>query len=237
MADLGYSATWPIRPKGRNRLFCGLPLFRDASKQGAIPALGESRESRQRHAFALVFHHHGIALVVGLLKRCRPSAIIRFVMAVCIDALNGRVREWVRSHVIDEGCKGATPFVAYADATSAIVLVVATGLSIAATLHVLPRVPLSADTASIRAAVLRASSDNCCAHAAAAAPAFTQLQIAARDRFHLSAITAAQPVWFQSRRGGSAHNGEQPEPMSGEVNQWRHVHYPSMADIGYNWPI
>lgn len=58
--------------------------------------------------------------VSGLPLACRPHAVLRRVGAVVIDALDGEVGSWARSHVAIERLERVAPFVAHDDTASAV---------------------------------------------------------------------------------------------------------------------
>lgn len=74
------------------------------------------------------------ALVVSLLMRGGPSAIVRRVRTVVVDAIN-RVTMWTWSHVAEESREVVTPLIANGDAPSTIPRIRSTAGPVAARLH------------------------------------------------------------------------------------------------------
>ncbi len=60
---------------------------------------------RDRHAPAVELYKDVLALVVVLLKACRPTAIVRFIVPVIVDAVDAVLRRRARTHVGIEICE------------------------------------------------------------------------------------------------------------------------------------
>jgi len=63
--------------------------------------------------------------IARLLTLCRPAAIRRFVVAVIVDAVQRVANRRLRPHVGKEGVKTASPAIAHADTTPAVVRIAA----------------------------------------------------------------------------------------------------------------
>lgn len=77
--------------------------------------------------------------IVGLLRRCRPSTIVRRIWTVIVDAVQ-RASAWPMSHVSQERGEIVSPSFAHHDAATAVQCVLAVALFVASTFGVLPRV-------------------------------------------------------------------------------------------------
>lgn len=78
------------------------------------------------------------ATVVPLLHRCRPSAVLRTIRPIIIDAVQA-VSFGTGSHVRDERPEVRAPTLAHGDSATAVVLVRRIRLQLAAATHVQPR--------------------------------------------------------------------------------------------------
>lgn len=98
-------------------------------------ARGHSDQSRQlsdSETLPLVFHPVIPACVVGLFSARRPTAVLRRIWAFVVDAVNGVMARWARSHILIECREVVPPSLTDANASPAIPLVVL-GVSVVAT--------------------------------------------------------------------------------------------------------
>lgn len=111
-------------------------------KPPAQSAFGESSNGGpfgKGMGFAVKLDDAIIALVVGLLCRRGPSAIVRPIVAVCVDAVNRIVASWAWPHVGVEVIKRFTPTVAHLHTSFAIKVVLRIVWVGASLVHVAPR--------------------------------------------------------------------------------------------------
>ena len=166
-----------------------------------------------------------IALVVGLLDSIHPSTVVRFVMAVWIDAVD-LIVSWARPHVIKEVLKRLKPSFADGDTSAAIVRKHPAFWSKAAVLHRSPCVELAARLVASRVTVsqkplsLKTPSDTPAAPAASC-----QSQVISRADRSSAAVASALPlmvlravwVFFVACE---LHNNKAPKSLPHHIRQW-----------------
>jgi hypothetical protein len=77
--------------------------------------------------------------IAGLLSWCRPSAIVRLVIAVIIDPVNRVEGRRALAHIGQKRRKGVQPLFAYGDSAPAVVFIIPMLRAVTSTLHALPR--------------------------------------------------------------------------------------------------
>lgn len=93
---------------------------------------------RERPSFAVIGHEDGTSRVPGLFREAGPTTVSRFIASIVVDAINGVLRRWARSHVCEEVLERRQPPGAHLNAASAISLVARVVAVTAAFLHCLP---------------------------------------------------------------------------------------------------
>lgn len=92
-----------------------------------------------RHGSVVVRDVTTVGAVIALFSNGRPSAIVRRVIAVVVNAVDGMFRGWARSHVLIEGIKGIAPTLTNLNAPAAIARVSIYCRIVAAIQHRIPR--------------------------------------------------------------------------------------------------
>ena len=94
------------------------------------------------HGHSLAFDCNWVAhpFVVGLLKHCRPSAILFAVALVVVNALNAVGGAGARAHILNERFHGISPAFAHCDSASTVTGVALDALVVAPLEHHVPDV-------------------------------------------------------------------------------------------------
>ena len=133
-----------------------------------------------------------VALVVGLLSRVSPPAVIRRVVPVYINPVNGVVG-WAFAHVGKETVKG-DPSSAHGNAATAVVSPLVVLLVGATGLHVSPAVVRSGSVTAVGMTVREASCDSAFDVEATAGNGLAGRKAASADRHFFPAVAFAVPV-------------------------------------------
>lgn len=118
--------------------FLWWPTTLDPHAQRAMSDAQFARPCPERHGFAVVGKHPGLASVLALFKFRSPSAIRRGIRAVVVDSVDGCFWERLQSHVGKEVDKRGSPAVADHNSTTAVEMILAVARVVAASLHFLP---------------------------------------------------------------------------------------------------
>lgn len=129
-----------------------------------------------------------IALVVGLLSSCGPSAVFGTVWSICVDTVNTVLGTGTRAHVNDKVLK-AIPSLTDSDASSTVSFICMCVLVQATLSHTLPDTMFSRS----RASMCNAPCANTFDIEATAGASGSANQIASRHGADLSAVASAPP--------------------------------------------
>ncbi len=160
--------------------------------------------------------------VLVLLRACRPAAVCLVVWAVVVDAIEGMLIRWARSHVGEERFEGAFPTLANCDAASTVETIRDVARSTAPALHAAPRLVLARVFHAVARMVRSGSSSFVASRQlfgsqAPAAQASAVSQRAAVDVLLATADTSAAPLptkWFKGY--------PPPERLAGDINKFWH---------------
>lgn len=194
----------------------------DQGSQEAGIDVSTTSELPEYNLLAVVRDHNVATSVLGLLSRCRPSAITRRVWAVIVDAIQRTpFRTW--PHIAEEASEVIAPLVAHRDAAAAPTLE-PLQLSIeAAFVGVLPRSVFTSRLVSLSCAVSPVWLRFCVASATATSRALSQ--VSRCERALCSAITAADPHRFARLIIGSVHHRQVSESLACLVDQRHSSNY------------
>lgn len=81
----------------------------DAMMNAALGETSTARSIGESNAFAFVEEPNILARVLVLLLTSGPSAVVRLIVAVIIDAVYGMKRAWPRPHVLQKGREVFSP--------------------------------------------------------------------------------------------------------------------------------
>jgi len=158
-----------------------------------------------------------------LLCARRPSAVLRRVVTVRINAIDRSACERSRTHVAEKRLKVIAPLWADADAAATVVAVVGPPHAVTATSHVHPRCVLGRSLSGLRRAMdCRPRTQGFDVQAAATADSAGPK----RPRINSSrvaAVAATLPVWFRSLFLGAFYDSEATESVSSQIDQFRHA--------------
>jgi len=90
---------------------------------------------------AIIGKQDGTPLIVGLLRRGRPPAIGRLIVAIIVNTVKRVFGARPRTHIGKEILKGIAPALAYRDAATAIIMILPICFAMAALKHTFPRAP------------------------------------------------------------------------------------------------
>lgn len=156
--------------------------------------------------------------VSRLLSKCGPTAIVRRVWAIVVDAVNGVLRRRLRSHVGQESLEGVAPTVTDSDATPAIVLKSRRVRIQATSFH---GFPCSMFWSACQAVNLVGFGCTLLLVAAAAC-VFTNAQVVTLSDRRIAAVAGTQPPQLVSASTKAFNDNESSEPFSGEINKSWH---------------
>lgn len=199
-----------------------LALFSDSTKECGIVKTGNLGDVGNGHAFASEHHRRVAAPVVALRATRRPSAIRRFVVSVCVDAIKRRTNERPLTHVGEEGFVRVAPSVAHLDSAPAVISVVLAAWVAATVLHKTPDATLASQFAAARLPVFGASLHDAINVQATATLGLTRSKQVSVDDGRASAVTPAAPHGLDSVYIRTALNDQSAEPLANKVYKSRH---------------
>ena len=136
----------------RSECFGNAPAAAKSHKDGRNLYIEKRRPLGDCSALSLKLKDMVSSLIRALLGIRGPSAILRRVVSVCIESINGIATRWARPHVGKEGGEAFDPSIAHADTTAAVVLEIWNVLVKAPTFHGGPCAMLWAVAHSMRSA-------------------------------------------------------------------------------------
>lgn len=164
-----------------------------------------------------------IASVSRLIDAACPSAVVGFVVSVYVNAVNGGSGKWTRPHVADECVERRLPFMAYANAATAVVLVIGSICGTAAHAHVHPAMVFGAEAGPASVAVFQAPLGSDFSEPATATLSATTLQLVAVNCWtDSSAVTSTFPVRLQMVGFCATENGQAIEFATNQIDEGCH---------------
>lgn len=155
--------------------------------------------------------------VAHLLRMRRPSAVLRRVRPVVVDALD-RVLGWTRSHVCEKRIERLAPAVTDCDTASAVELVIASIRIQAARLHGLPRAVFACALIPDAGAVLRATASHSVNRETATTARLAVEQFLRVDVAHGATIATTRPSSQLVDGWGRAQNQPSAEATSDKID-------------------
>jgi hypothetical protein len=151
------------------------------------------------------------AAIVILLGACRPSAIVRCVVAIGVDAINGMMRTWSAAHIGKEVLKTVLPSVANSNTAAAIIGVPDVRWGIASGFHGNPRAifggpgtTVGCDNLTVQTATTRGSALR---------------EIAGRNETFCPAFTSAYPTDAAPEMGTLGNDCPTSELLSTQIKE------------------
>lgn len=164
-----------------------------------------------------------LPLIGGLFLHGCPSAIIRRVGTVVVDALKRMFRRGFWSHIGEEVSEGVSPTVADVDTSRAIVAVKLTGFDVTTVITAVPRYIFRRATSAMR----DESNLGLVKHETAAAFRVPILQRISSYWKQFAALTTAHPSKMFALVIVIIQRGQSSEPLTGQVFRFR----PSLAHL------
>ena len=197
----------------------------EAALERARPHVVLTRPFRYGETLTLQLQK-ALAPVVALLKRCRPSAILRAIWSVVVDAIQRVLGRWLRPHVGQEGLKASLPPSAHRNTTAAPFFVAMMRAPEATGLQVAPRVVFRRSSiAPASVAVLQVGLSGQVGMQAAATLRGARSHVSAARADACAAVTSARPV--VSAIGASlplvGRYRQTPVPSADKIYQFRHT--------------
>ncbi len=149
-----------------------------------------------------------------LLLACGPSAVVKFVVAIVINAVNRVLWSWSRPHIIKKRLKRVSPLVAHRDASPAIMTISGVVRVATSKFHALP------GTILVRA--ISSVGSNLISVQASTATSMAACKPGGLHRDNVSARTQAVPVYLSRSTRGLVKDFQSFICMSSSVNEVRH---------------
>jgi hypothetical protein len=192
------------------------PAALQSIQQGMRTASEDSRPFRHIARFAVECQSMMAARVVRLLQSCRPSHVIRLVIAIVVDAFDRVVRRRPMADMFQKGWKVVAPQRMDRYASAAVVLERLRLLVVAAFVHAAPYVVFGRVFQAVGASPIADI------FTSPAAATFGAMKAAYFDVFFNTAFAATQP---QARVGfRTSQHGQASVNSAGAVFSWRHAH-------------
>ena len=164
------------------------------------------------------------SLVHALLVACGPAAVVRFVVAVIVDAIQRVAWGWTLTHVSEER-RVVHPPATHGDASASVVGVVAVFRVQASAFHPIPDSSLLRHRSTLGVTVPEVPSRCDVWTETTATLCHSRAEVRPTNDGILPAIAAAQPRRLFLPTGGddgpdSAESGQPAEPSTSEVDHW-----------------